>query len=91
MKRCTCGLERHRASICRSEDKDEEMHDISESVLQIASLTWPLYGSAVSKECRLLLVTFLISHNKVDASPFNFHRKCNKLLFCLREIVTSVP
>jgi len=32
-----------------------------------------------------------ISHNKVNASPFIFQRKCNKLPVCLREIVTSVP
>jgi hypothetical protein len=32
-----------------------------------------------------------ISHNKVAAFLFIFQRKCNKLLFCLRETVTSVP
>ena len=35
-------LERHRDSIFRSENKDEQIHDISASVLQIASSFWPL-------------------------------------------------
>ena len=81
-KRGTCDLERHIASIFRSEDKDEEMNDISGSVLQIASSTRPLYDSAASEECRQLLVRVFISHNKVNAFPFTFQRKCNKLLFC---------
>jgi hypothetical protein len=39
MKRGTCDLEGHTAAIFRSGDKDEEIHDISESVPQIASST----------------------------------------------------